>query len=156
MLNLKRILFPTDFSEYAREAEQYACELARQFGAELHVISVIEVALPVAPVWGVPIYMPDGFDPVEVRRETERALEARPDKEWGHDLNVKRVVLNGNPFVEIVRYAREQNIDLIVLGTHGRTGLSHVFLGSVAERVVRKAGCPVLTIRPKSHKFVMP
>ncbi len=62
----------------------------------------------------------------------------------------------GRPFIEIIRYAREKKIDLIVLGTHGRSGLKHVLLGSVAERVVRKAPCPVLTIRHPEHEFVMP
>ena len=65
-------------------------------------------------------------------------------------------VLDGHPLVEIVRYAREKSIDLIVIGTHGRTGLAHVLMGSVAENVVRKAACPVLTVRPSGHQFVMP
>lgn len=156
MLALKRILFPTDFSEYAREAEEYACAFCRQSGAELFILSVIDISLPLNPVWGAPIYVSDGLDPRQLREETEHALESRPDPEWGHGLNIHRAVRNGSPFVEIIRFAREQNIDLIVIGTHGRTGLSHVFLGSVAERVVRQANCPVLTVRPKNHKFVMP
>ena len=65
-------------------------------------------------------------------------------------------VRTGVPFLEIIRYAKELEIDLIVLGTHGRTGLAHVLLGSVAERVVRKSPCPVLTVHPKGHQFVMP
>ena len=67
-----------------------------------------------------------------------------------------RELRKGSPFLEIVRYAKDKNIDLIVLGTHGRSGLSHVLLGSVAERVVRKAPCPVLTVRHPEHEFVMP
>lgn len=156
MVNLKRILFPTDFSEYAMEAEEYACALARQSDAELHVLSIIDVSLPLNPAWGAPLYLADGIDPHKVREQTQIALEARPNPEWSRGLTIHRAVRNGNPFVEIIRYAREQNIDLIVLGTHGRTGLSHVLLGSVAERVARQASCPVLTARPKTHKFVMP
>jgi universal stress protein A len=65
-------------------------------------------------------------------------------------------VVEGSPKAEIVRYARKQDIDLIVLATHGRTGLSHVLMGSVAESIVRTAPCPVLTVRPEGHQFVMP
>jgi nucleotide-binding universal stress UspA family protein len=70
--------------------------------------------------------------------------------------HLERAIEMGIPFVEIVRHARKKNIDLIVIGTHGRTGLDHMLLGSVAEKVVRKAPCPVLTVRPEGHQFVMP
>ena len=130
--------------------------MALQYGAELHILCVTEEPLTVAPVWGAPVSLSNRLSPTEIKTEADRALAARPDPEWGHDLKIHRVVRTGNPFVEIVRYAREENIDLIVLGTHGRTGLVHVLLGSVAERVVRQAGCPVLTVRPKTHGFVMP
>ena len=156
MLALKRILFPTDFSEYSREAEHYACAFARQHGAELHLLTVVEDLLPVIPPLGGPAMAMGGIDPILMTKNARQALEAFPNKEWGHDLKIQRDVRAGSPFVEIVRYAREHDIDLIVIGTHGRTGLKHVLLGSVAERVVRKAGCPVLTVRPKSHSFVMP
>ena len=79
-----------------------------------------------------------------------------PGPDWAGKCNVTREVLMGHPFVEIIRYAREQDVDCIVLGTHGRSGLSHLLLGSVAERVVRKAPCPVLTVRHPEHEFVMP
>ena len=156
MVNLQRILFPTDFSQFAAEAEHYACALSRQYGAELHILCVTEEPLIVVPTWDVPNSLSNRLDATETRQAAERALEARPDKEWGQDLKIRRVVRTGNPFVEIVRYAREENVDLIVLGTHGRTGLVHVLLGSIAEQVVRQAGCPVLTVRPKTHSFVMP
>jgi nucleotide-binding universal stress UspA family protein len=64
--------------------------------------------------------------------------------------------LNGVPFVEIIRYARESGMDLIVMGAHGRTGLGHLLIGSVTERVVRKSSCPVLTVKHPEHEFVMP
>ena len=66
------------------------------------------------------------------------------------------IVRTGTPFVEIVRHAKENDVDLIVMGTHGRTGLVHALIGSVAEKVVRKAPCPVLTVRPEGHQFIMP
>jgi nucleotide-binding universal stress UspA family protein len=83
-------------------------------------------------------------------------LEEWNDPDFEHAKRVTRSVIRGTPFVEIVRYAREQNVDLIVMGTHGRTGLEHALIGSVTEKVVRKAPCPVLTVRPEGHQFVMP
>jgi nucleotide-binding universal stress UspA family protein len=83
-------------------------------------------------------------------------LDQQPGSPWDEKHTVVRELRKGSPFLEIVRYAKDKNIDLIVLGTHGRSGLSHVLLGSVAERVVRKAPCPVLTVRHPEHEFVMP
>ena len=95
---------------------------------------------------------------VQTKQAAESAIENLPDQEWlGEGAGeVVRSVIQGTPFVEIVRYAKSEGIDLIVVGSHGRTGLSHMLLGSVAERVVRKAPCPVLTVRPGQHDFVMP
>jgi nucleotide-binding universal stress UspA family protein len=83
-------------------------------------------------------------------------LDQQPGSPWDENLTVVREIRQGSPFLEIIRYAKEKNIDLIVLGTHGRSGLAHVMLGSVAERVVRIAPCPVLTVRHPEHEFVMP
>jgi nucleotide-binding universal stress UspA family protein len=85
-----------------------------------------------------------------------QALAKRPGDALPGDYTVLRNVRHGSPFLEIIRYAKELDIDLIVMGTHGRTGLAHVLLGSVAEKVVRKAPCPVLTVRHGEHKFEMP
>lgn len=156
MLTLKRILHPTDFSEYAREAEHYACALARQYGAELHLLNVVEDLLADMPPLGGPGLAMIATNPSQMTQNARQALEAFPNKEWGHDLKVHRAVRPGNAFVEIVRYTREHDVDLIVIGTHGRTGLRHVLMGSVAEHVVRTASCPVLTVRPKTHSFLMP
>jgi nucleotide-binding universal stress UspA family protein len=92
----------------------------------------------------------------ELKTSAERSLAQAIDPQWAKGKTIVRSTEWGTPFVEIVRYAKEHDIDLIVLGTHGRTGLKHVLLGSVAENVVRKASCPVLTVRPSGHKFVMP
>ena len=72
------------------------------------------------------------------------------------DIPAKKVIRTGAAFVEIIDYARSESMDLIIIGTHGRTGLEHILIGSVAERVIRKAPCPVLTVRPKSRQFKMP
>lgn len=155
MIQLKKILFPTDLSDAAAEAQLYACSLAEQYGAELHVLSVVQDVSLVSPdpsnPWMIPASSLD-----EVKVSVQQALEKIPDATWSTGKTVVRTVRTGIPFLEIIRYAQEQDVDLIVLGTHGRTGLVHVLLGSVAEKVVRKAPCPVLTVHPQGHQFVMP
>jgi nucleotide-binding universal stress UspA family protein len=155
MIHLKRILWPTDFSETSKVAGVYACTLAEQFGAELHLLHVVEDVLTLIPEAGMVFPPPSEYQP-KVRASAEKALSNLPDASWGQANVVVRHVRNGHPFLEIVRYAKEAEIDMIVVGTHGRTGLVHVLLGSVAEKVVRKAPCPVLTVRPDTHQFVMP
>ena len=155
VIQIKRILFPTDFSTNSQNAQAYACEFARHFHAELHLLYILQDLVITAPDANSAFVMP-ALSIEEARRSAEAALARLPDPAISAGLRVVRTTRSGNPFVEIIRYAREQEIDLIVLGTHGRTGLMHVLLGSVAENVVRKAGCPVLTIRPSDHKFVMP
>ncbi len=152
MINLKRILIPTDFSEYSTHAMHYACELADRFGAELHLLTVVDDTTP--------MMMDPEFMPVEdfVTQEMNAArakLDELPGESWDK-LSVVRHHSKGSPFLEIIRYAKENEVDLIVIGTHGRTGLAHLMIGSVAERVVRKAPCPVLSIRHPEHEFVMP
>ena len=154
MIELKRILVPTDFSDFSEPALNYGCLLAEQFNSDLHLLNV--VASP-ALYGNDPVMLPaealaDHLN--EVRAHAEAKLKELPEQ--SNELSVVRDVRQGVAFVEIIRYAKENDIDLIVIGTHGRTGLSHVFLGSVAERVVRKAACPVLTVRPEGHQFVMP
>jgi universal stress protein A len=155
MIRLKRILHPTDFSQNAKAAEEYACALAEQFDAELHVMYVLQDMMLVLPEPGSMFAYPE-TNLAEIRASAEKALQTVPEKGWAKQTKIVRSVRSGAPFVEIVRYAAEHEVDLIVMGTHGRGGLPHVLLGSVAERVVRKAGCPVLTVRPEGHKFVMP
>lgn len=155
MIRIQKILFPTDLSDAAAEAQVYACSLAEQYGAELHVLSVVQDVTLVSPdpsnPWVIPASSLD-----EIKESVLRALEPIPDPRWADGRQVVKLVRSGVPFLEIIRYAKEANIDLIVIGTHGRTGLSHVLLGSVAEKVVRKAPCPVLSVHPKDHQFVMP
>ena len=91
-----------------------------------------------------------------MKERAEKAIAELPDAAWCTGKTVVREVRYGYAYREIVRHAKEQNVDLIVVGTHGRTGLTHLFLGSVAEKVVRNAPCPVLTVRPEGHQFVMP
>ena len=141
MIQLTRILLPTDFSKFSAEATKYACAFAEQFGAELHLLHVLETH--------------EIADP-ELGKVAESSLTEVVDPEWTEGRKVLKAIAEGAAFLEIIRYARKHDIDLIVMGTHGRSGLAHVLVGSVAERVVRKAPCPVLTVRPEGHQFVMP
>jgi len=154
MINLKRILLPTDFSEYSEEATRYACELAERFDAELHLLHVLEVHVNPTPAFGGGLAL--GSYVKESQEIAEKALSNVLDPEWAKDRAVIRATTDGPTFVEIVRYAKKHDIDMIVIGTHGHTGLTHVLMGSVAENVVRKSPCPVLTVRPGQHQFVMP
>jgi universal stress protein A len=151
MIKLERILVPTDFSDCAQQALAYGCELAKRFGAELHLVHVTQpptaVYVYAAPLPEAAIYPEEAAQKELAELEVPDANELR---------KVERMVLRGVPFVEIVQFAKQNDIDLIVIGTHGRTGLSHMLMGSVSEKVVRKAGCPVLAVRPEGHQFVMP
>jgi nucleotide-binding universal stress UspA family protein len=142
----KRILCPIDFSDASRTALETAAELAKRHGARLTLFHA----------YPVPGYtFPDGSFVASSKMLEELADAARLHlEEWkaiatGLGLSgVEAVTAVGEPSHEIVAFAKEQATDLVVVGTHGRTGLTHALLGSVAERVVRKAPCPVLTVRP--------
>lgn len=151
MIRLQKILVPVDFSEFSRRAVGYACELANQFHSEVHVLHVVEPA-PTVFAEGVAV-LQESDD--EISQAVERRLAGIPGSEW-QELDVVRASQVGSAFVEIISYARNNDIDLIVLGTHGRGAVAHMLLGSVAEKVVRKAPCPVLTVRDPEHGFVMP
>lgn len=147
---MKRILCPTDFSANSIHAIAYACGIADQFLADLHVLHVLQD--PVFPTFAEPsaVYgLPPDFNE-RIRASAERALSELPEPAPTGGVEVFRVLRHGTPYAEILKYARELDIDLIVLGTEGRTGLRHALLGSVAEKIVRTSNCPVLTVRPPS------
>lgn len=154
-VRLKKILCPIDFSDSADHAMRYATALAETFGAELtllHVVAPVIAALPSET--SLPGVLQTDID--EIAEACRERLDQTVGKLAASGLTVQHEVLNGVPFIEIIRYAREAGTDLIVMGTHGRTGLGHLLIGSVAERVVRKSPCPVLTIKHPEHEFVMP
>ena len=153
-LQIQRILLPTDFSNYSACATKYACELALRFDAELHLLHTLEIRTDVTPDFAMGLALPRYIN--ESKAAVEKSLTGVLDPQWSAGRKVIHAILEGSPKVEIIRYARQQDIDLIVLSTHGRTGLAHVIMGSVAESVVRTAPCPVLTVRPEGHQFVMP
>lgn len=144
----RRILVPVDLSEPSRAALDYANGLARAFDASIDVLHVAEVPSFV-PLANLPEVRGDDLSLVElVRSQAEQALSTFLDEAAGRGINVRhpRVEL-GTPAQVIVQHAKTFQHDLIVIGTHGRTGLSHALIGSVAERVIRHAPCPVLSVR---------
>ena len=161
MIRIKRILFPSDFSLCSAGPADYALALCEQFGADLHLLHVTHDWAGKVPEFGMGLAVPALAEQAPERRRVaeEHAiaqLAALVPGGWQDRHEVTIVVMEGQPFLEIIRYARTHEIDLIVIGTHGRGALAHALLGSVAERVVRQAPCPVLTVRPESHDFVMP
>lgn len=140
-----RILLATDFSDCSKAARDLACELVDRHAAELHLLHVLPDALMLAPEPGYALPIPQEYL-LQLESEARRALERVLPGEWSAGRNVVRQIRRGNPASEIVRYAEEHEIGLIVLGTHGRGLWGHFFLGSVAERVVRLAKCPVMTV----------
>ena len=157
MLNLKKILYPTDFSEYSLAALSYAVRLAQQNDAELFCLHVVEMPQEeyLTSEYMVPLNVPHVPEDKVLRNARARMERFMAENMSGVDRVTSRV-LTGIPFIEIIRYAREQSIDLIVMGTHGHSALAAMLLGTVAEKVVRKAPCPVLTVRHPEHKFEMP
>ena len=153
-VSIRRILFPTDFSEPARKAQKYAMALADRFGAELHLLHVVpEVAMPLpdsTTAWTLP---PADLKLVVEAAEKQLLEELGPD--WAEERRTVHTAVVGNAVEEIVKYANEHEIGMIVIGTHGRTGLAHLLLGSVAEKLVRLATCPVLTVHPQGHQFLI-
>jgi nucleotide-binding universal stress UspA family protein len=156
MITLKQILVATDFSEPADAALTYGRALARNFGSTLHVVHVVG-PVPVA-VYGAEAY---AFSTTELQQDIEEAARKQlNDLLIDNDvppLPAKAALITSEtPALAIVDYATREHIDLIITGTHGRGAVAHLLMGSVAERVVRTAPCPVLTVRHPEHEFVIP
>lgn len=150
--NISKVLVPIDFSDYSKNALKYAVNFVELFKAELFLIYVVE------PV----IYPPDfsmgqiaipSID-LEMDKRAIDELNKLAEQEIPVEVKVKSIVKTGKPFIEIIETASEENIDLIIIATHGHTGMEHILFGSTAEKVVRKAPCPVLTIREPIKGFM--
>jgi nucleotide-binding universal stress UspA family protein len=156
MISLKNILVATDFSEASDAALTYGRTLARTFGATLHVLHVTENVYLQA--FGSEAYIPSV---PELQHDVDEAARKQLDEltidSDGSGPVTRKVLRTANaPARTITEYAKSEGIDLIVMGTHGRGGVAHLLMGSVAERVVRTAPCPVLTVRHPEHDFVVP
>jgi universal stress protein A len=151
ILRLKRILVPTDFSETSKKAVQYALRFAEQFGCEISLLYVVE---PATPLVGAPLA-------VEVFTDEDELSMAEKDlAALAAELHTEAVPLAnssvriGHAPNEITKAAKDLDVDLIIIATHGYTSWRHLCIGSTAERVVRTAPCPVLVVREKEHEFV--
>ena len=155
MIRLKTVLVATDFGESSEAALTYGRDLARAFDATLHVLHIVQ---NVYAQFGTEAYvsvLPDLQRDVEDAARTRlEALLSEQDRTALHATPV--VLTSGAPASAIVDYANEARVDLIIMGTHGRGAVAHMLMGSVAERVVRTAPCPVLTVRHPEREFVLP
>jgi len=146
-VNLKRILWPTDFSEFSMRGGRYAFSFCEHFQAEMHVIHVISPPLSPDVSLIVPAEVPVAITEPEIVEASEKALATMVKESFPDSSKIITKVLFGAPWPGVCDYARENDIDLIVVTTHGRTGLSHVLIGSTAERIVQHAPCAVLTVK---------
>jgi nucleotide-binding universal stress UspA family protein len=147
MADIKKILYATDFSENSKWALTYALSLAQKYNAKIYILHVIQ-----QPTYPLGMYAEISFDAMDkfnrdISGVTEKEMKNLCEVELQGFKNYESIILNGIPFIEIIRTAKEKEADLIVVGTHGRTGLDYVLFGSTAEKVVRKASCPVLSVR---------
>ena len=155
MIKIKNVLVATDFSEPSASALNYGREFARAFGAKLHVLHVVDNSMMLVGPEAV------GVDMARLQRELEAGAQLALDRSvTAEDLDQLRAATalrtGSSPAIEIADYAKRETIDLIVMGTHGRGPLGHLLMGSVAEKVVRIAPCPVLTLRHPEHEFIAP
>lgn len=153
-VSLKKILVPQDFSEYSLHAMKYAVTFAELFKSELIVLHIVEPIVYPADFSFGQVSIPAMEE--EIRKHSEEQLNDLMEKEIPAGTKATSIIRIGKPFIEIVEVAKSENADLIVISSHGRTGMDHVLFGSTADKVVRKAPCPVLTIRPHEHEFVVP
>lgn len=144
---LRSILVPIDFSIHSKNALKYAVPLAEKFRASVRLVYVVEPTVYPADLGFGQVVLPGVED--ELREKGAEELETLISKEIGGRVQASSVVRTGSPHHEILREAEEQGVDLIVVATHGHSGVEHILFGSTADRIVRHAHCPVMTIRPQ-------
>ncbi|PIQ11345.1 MAG: stress protein UspA [Ignavibacteriales bacterium CG18_big_fil_WC_8_21_14_2_50_31_20] len=148
---IKKILVPIDFSDYSKKALHYTVAFAKQFNAEINLVYVIEPVVYPADLSMGQVVIPQSE--IDLSSKSKQELEQLAKTEIGNLLKYNIIIKNGKPFVEIIETATEIDSDLIIISTHGHTGVEHLLFGSTAEKVVRKAPCPVLTIREPIKGF---
>jgi nucleotide-binding universal stress UspA family protein len=151
-IDIQRILVPIDFSEHSKNALKYAIPFAQRFKASIDLLYVVEPTIYPADFSFGQIGFPNVEEELRTRGSDE--LENLITKEIAGKVVSRKIVRTGKPFYEINQYALEENISLIIIATHGHTGMEHILFGSTAEKVVRKAPCPVLVVRSGEHEFV--
>ena len=151
MFNIQNILLPTDFSNLSLSAARYAIDIAKQYGAKIHFLNVLEKTPPILAIRSLDLSEDKIIKTIEedARSSLNKALDTiNRDKA----VEIIPVIQKGIDFEIIIDYAESNKIDLIVIATHGRTGILHTLLGSVAEKVIRYAKCPVLVITPSENE----
>ena len=147
--HIRKILVPVDFSEHSQKALRYALAFAGQFGAEVTLVHIVEQMVYPGD-WMYPPLAATDFS-TDKRAEMIQRLRALDAKSG---VKTQHVVRMGRAWQEVIEIAREQKADMIILATHGYTGLKHALLGSVAEKIVRHAPCPVLSVHPEERDFL--
>jgi nucleotide-binding universal stress UspA family protein len=155
MEEIRKILFATDFSDNSKYALAYALSFAKKYDAQLYILHVIQ-----QPSYPLGMYAEISFDAMDkfnrnISQAVEKEMETLREKDLQGFTKYECLIVHGTPFLEILRTAREKEAGLIIVGTHGRTGLDHVLFGSTAEKVVRRAPCPVLSVRLPGKEFKM-
>ena len=149
--DIKKVLVPIDFSDYSKSALKYAVNFCKKFNAEIILIYVVE-----------PVIYPPDFSMGQIaipsvnaewNERAKQELEKLARDQITGEVQVKTIIKTGKPFLEIIETASELDVDLIIIATHGRSGVEHILFGSTAEKVVRKAPCPVLTLREPIKGF---
>jgi nucleotide-binding universal stress UspA family protein len=146
-LGIRSILVPIDFSIHSKNALKYAIPIAEKFRASLHLVYVVEPTIYPADLGFGQVVLPGVED--ELREKGAEELETLIRREIGKRVAASSAVRTGNPHQEILREAEERSVDMIVVATHGHSGVEHMLFGSTADRIVRNAHCPVMTIRPQ-------
>lgn len=156
MIQIKNILIPTDCSELSKDALLYAVDFAKKFEAKLLLLMVTS-SEPLTILNDYGYFSPELHQKIvtESEKRAVKDLEAFWESVPEPKVEAELVNIKGDPFTEIVRYAKEKSVDMIIMGTHGRTGIKHIFMGSVAAKVVRYSPQPVLTIKHKDYAFDM-
>ena len=151
-VKVRSILLPTDFSDCANFALPYAAGIARATGASLLAVHVVETVVPAVGYSGMSEPLPIADISEQLEESAEREMPRVAECEECAGLNVEEMIVHGDAATEIVRVARERRVDLIVISSHGRTGLGRILFGSTAEAVVRHATCPVLVVKPPQEE----
>ena len=151
-IEIKKVLVPIDFSDYSKSALKYAADFAQKLRAEMILIYVVE-----------PVIYPPDFSMGQIAipsintewdMKAKEELDKLADTEIPDAITVKTVIKTGKPFIEVIETASEEDVDIIIIASHGHSGMEHILFGSTAEKVVRKAPCPVLTLREPKKGFL--
>ncbi|UCH64913.1 MAG: universal stress protein [Ignavibacterium sp.] len=149
--DIKKILVPIDFSDYSKSALKYATEFAQKFSAEMFLVYVVEPVIYPPDFSMGQIAIPSVNAEWDIKAKEE--LDKLASSEIPDAVKVQTVIKTGKPFLEIIETAADEDVDIIIIATHGHSGMEHILFGSTAEKVVRKAPCPVLTLREPIKGF---